>query len=211
MYEEHAYRFHPSILGGSRQIEREASRVLYTENNLVRVSSCVQCYWVDDCGLVGKYDGHAVPILAAYERAHKFTRHTMEVVMLREDTLLDSSDLVENSFVIAGDDLEGFCHILLQLNPLSGTRLDQLTLAIEIFTERAAVIAGPYEKDDALIDSEGFLRGNCSIEATTSTKDDDLIPSKMPIVRRAPTEEGALTLDQAINPRKHATSVVSSP
>ena len=211
MYEEHAYRFHPSILGASRQIEREASRVLYTENCLVRVSSCGKCYLVDDCGLVGNYDGHAVPILAAYERAHKFTRHTMEIVMLRDDTLLDSSDLIENSFVIAGDDLEGFCHILLKLNPLSGTRLDQLTLAIEIFTERADAIAGPYEKDDALIDGEGFLRGNCSIEATTSTKDDDLIPSKMPIVRRAPTEEGALTLDQAINPRKHATSVVSCP
>ena len=211
MYEEHAYHFHPSILRASRQIEREASHVLYNENSLVRVSSCGKCCWVDDCGLVGKYDGYSVPILAAYERAHKFTRHTMEFVMLREDTLSDGSDLVAHSFVITGDDLQGFCYILLRLNAFSRTRLDQVTLAIEVFSERDAAIAAPYEKDNALIDGEDPLRGNCSIEATTSTKDDDLIPSKMPIVWRAPTEEGALTLDQAINPRKHATSVFSSP
>ena len=166
---------------------------------------------MDNGGLIGNYDGHAVPILVAYERAHKFTRHTMEFVMLREDTFSDCSDLSENSFVIAGDDLQGFCHILLKLNAFSETRLDQLTLAIEVFTERVAVLAAPYEKDDALIDGEGFLTGKCSIEATTSTTDDDLIHGGMPIVWKAPTKERALTLDEAISLGKKEFSLVSSP
>ena len=210
MYERHAYHFHPSILRASRQIEREASHVLYNENSLVRVSSCPHPYRVDRHGLRENFDGHAIPILAAYKRAHKFTRHTMEFVILHEDTLSDCSDLSVNSFVIAGDDLQRFCLILLRLNALSDMRLDRLTLAIEIFTERANAIAAPYEKDDALIDGQGFLRSNCFVKATTSIKDDDLIPSTMSIVRKAQIKERALTLDQTISLGRLTISIVSS-
>ena len=210
MHERHAYHFHPSILRASRQIEREASHVLYNENSLVRVSSCPHHYRMDRVGLRENFNGYAIPILAAYERAHSFTRHTMEFVILHEDTLSDCADLSVNSFVIAGDDLQRFCHFLLRLNALSDMRLDRLTVAIEIFTERANAIAALYEKDDSLIDGEGLLRGNCSVEATTSIKDDDLIPSKMSIVRKARIKERALTLDQTISPGRPTISIDSS-
>ena len=198
MCDVYVYLFHPSVLRASRQIEREASDILYNENSLVRVSASAGSFFTD-----------GVPILAADERANKFTRHTMALMMTPEDK--PSEQLIEIKFVIAGDDLQRFCHTLLKLNAITPLRLDNRNIAIEILTERTAAIAAPYEKDDPLIDGEGFLKGHCSIEATTSTKDDDSIASKMPLEGNASIEEEPSTLDQTISSSKHATSVVSSP
>ena len=213
MSEDYEYLFHPSILRVSRQIEHEASHILYDENSLVRVSTCAFRHWVvDGVGRKGRFGcGYDVPILAAYERANNFTRHTMALVMRREDKPSERFQAIEWKFVIAGDDLQRFCHSLLMLNAFSGMRLDKLIIAIKVFTKRTTTITAPYDKDDTLIDSEGFLEGNCSIEATTSTQDDDSIASEMPLVGKAPIEEGPPTLDQAIGPSEQKTSIVSSP
>lgn len=211
MSEEHKYQFQPSILRASRQIEREASHILYNENSLVRVSSCGRRSWESESRRVGDHIGQVVPILAANERARLFTRHTMEVAMLHKDSLSVGSDVTANSCVIAGDDLQGFCHVLLWMNKFPATRLDQLSLAIEVFPERVAAIAAPYEKDGALINGEGSLKGNCSIEATTSTKGENPVLTVMSDVRKTSIGESPLTLDQAISPGEPATSSVSSP
>ena len=209
---EHKYLFHPSILRASRQIELEASHILYNENSLVRVSTCTLRYWVEDgFRLRGIFDRHSVPILATFERAHNFTRHTMNLVMFREDRPSERMRAYKNKFVIAGDDLKRFCYSLLMLNDLLRAKAKRLILAIEVFTERIAAIVAPYEKDDTLIDGEDLLRGNCSIEATTSTKDHDLIPSELSLVGKAPTEVRPPTLHQAVSANKHAASIVSSP
>ena len=211
MYEEHVYVFHPSILRASRQIEREASHILYNENSLVRVSTSAFRYWeVIGFGLRGKIDGHGIPILATSERAHSFTRHTMELVMLRKGIPSQHLDMIVKIFIIAGDDLQRFCHSLLMLN----TSLNKLILAIEVFTERTAAIAAPYRRLRHMmtqIGDQGLLRGNCFIEATTSTKDDNSTPSQISPLGKTPIEEGPLTLHQTISPSEHANSVVSSP
>ena len=222
MYEEHVYLFHPSILRASRQIEREASHILYNENSLVRVSTSASRYWeVIGFGLRGKMDGHGIPILATSERAYSFTRHTMELVLLRKGVPSQHLDMIKRMFIIASDDLQSFCHSLLMLNTSSGD-LNKFILAIEVFTERTAAIAAPHQKLRQMmtqIDDQGLLRGNCFIEATTSTKDDNSTPSEISPVGKTPTEEGPLTLHQTISPSEHQTvspsehanSIVSSP
>ena len=102
MKEGYGYVFHPSILRTNRQIEREASHVLYAENLLVRVSSCGSALSANGFG-----GGHAVPILACEPHAKLFTRHVMEFIMLRdyEASFDGHPSHSENCFVIASDDL----------------------------------------------------------------------------------------------------------
>ena len=61
-----------------------------------------------------------------------------------------------------------------------------------------------------MICGEGFLRGNRSIETTTSTKDHGLNHGGMPIACKEPIGNGSLTPDQAISPGEQATSIVPS-
>ena len=216
-YARDEYCFHPLILRASRQIEREASHILYNENSLVRVSMCDLHFWVnplDHRGArpdnIGTFCGHRISILAAFQQAHKFRRHIMEFTMLQGYTPSDLFNLTENSIIIAGEDLPKFCHILLEIHAHWQGWLGQRTLAIEFFSERAAAIAVPYERNDAMIGGEGFLRGNRSIETTTSTKDHGLNHGGMPIVCKEPIGNVSLTPDQAINPGEQANSIVPS-
>lgn len=137
MREEYEYRFHPSILRTNRQIEREASRVLYTENLLIRVSSSGRNSSSGAFGGNGK--GHALPILATEDHAKRFTRHVMEIVMLRDYVpnfaTWDGSRYFENCFIIASDDLPRFCWILFVNNSQGWEEdelLSRLALAVEI-------------------------------------------------------------------------------
>lgn len=137
MKEEYEYRFHPSILRTNRQIESEASHVLYTENLLLRVSS--SGWNLSSRAFGGDRKGHALPILAIEDHAQRFTRHVMEIVMLRDYesnfATMDGSCYSENCFIIASDDLPRFCWILFAKNSLGWEEdvlLSRLALAVEI-------------------------------------------------------------------------------
>ena len=138
IYPRNDYCLHPSILRASRQIEREGSHILYNENSLVRVIMCDLHIWVNPLDPRGnrpaRNRGHRISVLAAFEQAHKFTRHTMEFTMLQKDTPSDHSDLIKKSIIIAGEDLPQFCQILLELHADSQGWLGQRTLAIEFFS-----------------------------------------------------------------------------
>ena len=214
-YPRYDYCFHPSILRASRQIEREASHILYNENSLVRVRMCALNFWVSP--LDPKEDQLAcirnrISVLAAFGKAHKFTRHTMEFTMQQQDTLFsDRSDSITYTIVIAGEDLPEFCQILLEVHASREGWLDQQTLAVEFFSERTDAIAVRNKQNDAVFGGEGFLRGNRSIETTTSIKDHGLNHGGMPIACKEPIGNGPLTLHQAINPGEHASSIALSP
>lgn len=129
---DYRYRFHPSILGTNRQIAREASHVLYTENLLVRINSSGQSLSEDS--LHRTKNGDTVPILASKDYAKRFTRHVMEVVMLQdfESPFELSSCHSETCFVIASDDIPRLCWNLLSTNTSKNRTLSQLTLAVEV-------------------------------------------------------------------------------
>ena len=129
---DYRYRFHPSILGTNRQIAREASHVLYTENLLVRINSSGQSLSEDS--LHRTKNGDTVPILASKDYAKRFTRHVMEVVMLQdfESPFELSSCHSETCFVIASDDIPRLCWNLLSTNTSRNRTLSQLTLAVEV-------------------------------------------------------------------------------
>ena len=213
MYEEHEYKFFPSILRTSRQIEREASHVLYAENDLIRVSFCGLLPSRDFLGRGSHRNGHAVPILATDYHAHSFTRHMMEIVMLREIAQPErgSFDAIDRSFVIAGDDLQSFCHTLLVMNRYEITHLDQMTLAIEVYTEGTAAVTVPFESGENPINGEGLVRGDISIENGKSTKGDALINNENLGNKKISIAGVAIMGSDAISLGNKTNSVVHSP
>lgn len=158
-------------------------------------------------------NGHTLPILAMSHHAHGFTRHMMEIVMLRENAQpkRNSFDTIDRSFVIAGDDLQRFCHILLLMNRYERTHLDQLTLAIEVYTEGAAAAIVPSESGETLIDGEGLVRGSILIENSKSTKGDALIKKENSGNEKITSAEVATMGSHAISPGNKTNSIVPSP
>ena len=155
MKEEYRYRFYPPILSTNRQVESEAGHVLYAENLLVRVSSCGRTLSADVFGGTG--GGHAVPILASRHHAKRFTRHVMELIMLRDyEASFDGHPFrSENCFVIASDDLPQFCWALLVKNVQWDEALSRLALAIEIRRD----IDTPTAQEKATTESQNELEG----------------------------------------------------
>lgn len=160
MKEEYYYRFHPSILRTNRQIEREASHVLYAENLLVRVSSCGRISCAGEFGRTG--GGHAVPILANGHRAKQFTHHVMEFIMLRDYETSFSGDpsRSENCFIIASNDLYRLCWALLVKNLNWDEALSRLTLAIEVRRD----IDVPTSQEETTAESQNKVEGQARNE-----------------------------------------------
>ena len=140
MKQDHIYDFSSSILRTNRQIGREASHVLYTENNFIRVSSSGPYHSAGTFNTGLSWNGYGVHTLATHGQAQQFSRHRMDIVMFREEIPLDEPEpqFTENCFVIAGEDLPRLCYTMI-LDEL--IRLDDLTLAIEVYSENAAALA----------------------------------------------------------------------
>ena len=68
----HVYRFHVGILGANRQINREASHVLYDRNMLVDVQSNLAEWDIN-------FDRLGVPLIAENERALGFPPAVLKI------------------------------------------------------------------------------------------------------------------------------------
>lgn len=204
MQARYKYHFHPSILRTNRQVQREASHVLYAENDMIRVSSCkfffrAESFEIGDTPCT-------VPVLVSGERAETFTRHAMEIVMLREVVEPYLDDVSPNCFIIVSDDLPRFCQFLLVEDRYSiHWPLDHLTLAIEIYIDRAAVGIVPLQGDETLV--EGEMPMNCY----ASSERDSLIKSETSSKGDTPRDELKYTEDEAANPIKRTRSIYPSP
>lgn len=172
MKEEYAYQFHPSILCTNRQIEREASHVLYAENLLVRVSSCGRSLSAGTFGACG--GGHAVPILAEGHHAERFSRHVMEFIMLRDYAASSSS---ENCFVIAREDLPRFCWALLVKNLEWDEPLSRLTFAIEVrhYVDVPAAQGEAAAKSQNKVEGQACVDDAVGVEENAATDATDVI------------------------------------
>lgn len=208
MYEEYSYYLYPSIIRTSRQIAHEASHVLYNENGLIRISSCGHRYSAD-VFRSGREGGHAVPILAFGEQAQRFTRHAMEMVMLRESVQEygDWDDVHDHCFVIAGNDLPRLCHTLLVTNLSRRSSLDRLTLAIEIYPEDTTAMLVPV--DGGLPADAGGLATFAanSTPVTYNQSIDNIAINK----DRTPSKDEILTRDKGINLNKETKSTSPHP
>ena len=125
MIKNYKYRFHPLILCTNRQVQAEASHVLYIENLLVRVRSSGPSLkaWV----FGGAGEKYAVPILASGEQGKQFKNHVMEILI--QDRFHHSLD---NCFIISSDDMPRFCWAFVMKSDKSYEFLALFTLAVEI-------------------------------------------------------------------------------
>lgn len=183
MKKQYDYRLHPTIIRTNRQIEAEASYVLYVENLLVRVSS-MQGTLSDF--FVWNGDDYAAPLLAREDHAKRFTRHVMEVVMPHNSESPWSIEFgpypSEDCFIIASNDLPRFCWFLLMNSHSWNPALSELTLAIEIrhpmdvstTQEDATTENENTVKDDAYSEDEAKTEGeaaNTRIQTNTKSTD----------------------------------------
>lgn len=109
--------------------------MLYNENLLVRINSSGPVL------APGMFD-YRLPILATHDCAKQITNHVMEIVLLR-DYLAYGDEWTgiawapevkysENCFVVAADDLQRFCLVLLMDNQNPDRPLSKLVIAMEI-------------------------------------------------------------------------------
>ena len=208
MNEQHKYSFDPSILRTNSQISREASRVLYIENCLIRVGSAGP--WYNE-GLFSDHNiGHAVPILASGEQAVRFTNHMVEIVTVHEENLQNRIDarLGVECFIIAGDDLSRLCQTLLVMNVHDDhASLDRLTLAIEVRNNGTAATVVPSKAGETLMNSDDLE----SIDDSSEAKDDEWDRNDISNEREAQSPETMLMGEQTETPGKWATSTSSYP
>lgn len=122
-------------------------------------------------------------------------------------------DAVDRNFIIAGNDLQRFCHTLRVMNRYERYHLDQLTLVITVYTERAAAVVVPFESGRTSINVEGLMRGSFSIKDSQSIKRDALTKKEKenPGNVNIPSAEVAVWGDHAICLGNKTNSIGTNP
>ncbi|KAF6232520.1 hypothetical protein HO173_009188 [Letharia columbiana] len=125
----HVYRFHPGILGANRQINREASCVLYDQNMFVEVTSDLTDWNVD-------FEWLGVPIVAEGAIASGFVYSVLHIKVELEH-LIHYQDKHPFQRIFAGADLPAFCTALL-LGGESSKAIYESTLLVNLHCNTTA-------------------------------------------------------------------------
>lgn len=162
--------------------------------------------------MCGNVEGHPVPVLASGEQAERFTRHTMDIVMLYENTQQDEvwMDIAENCSILAGDDLPRFCHTTLVANRVWTLRLEDLTLAIEIYPQDSATSVLQFEEDETSKDGRRVVRDNVLTE-NSAIRNETRFYGRLASKEKASSEESTITRDHAIVLTQRRVNTSPSP